>query len=167
MKRNTCTWTVTDADGVTHEIGCIVKSLNGPQVIVDGDQYSVQSVNTFINVVDYPVDLPGTECHVVMIGKKARLAVNGIYTDDETAYEPVSDIPAWIWGMVGISFVSGLFVGSLWGAAVGVIFGMGYITAALQKKNSKAILLFVLFVVLCIICFILRVILESKGVFGV
>ena len=83
-------WTVTDANGIAHQLGCAVKTFGGPEITVDGNTYKVKSSNFLVNVVDYSVDFPGVNCHIVMVGKKARLVVNGVYDDDKTPYEPVA-----------------------------------------------------------------------------
>lgn len=164
MKGDSCAWTITDGNGVTHELGCIVKSIKGPQIIVDGNTYSVKSSHFFINIVDYSVDFPGANCHVVMIGNKARLAVNGIYNDDGTTYEPIANIPTWVWVFVTLSIVGGGFFGGWLLLALGVVFSMQYLSAALQKNAKKVIILFAIFAVLCVIWFVGRIILRLKGV---
>lgn len=91
---NMNSWNVTDSNGMSHSISCKAKSFGGPEIKVDTNTYRVKSSNWFVNVVDYSVDFPGANCHVVMIGNKSRLAVNGTYQDDGSAYEPVTNVPA-------------------------------------------------------------------------
>ena len=149
MKGNT--WTITDGNGATHELGCKVKSFGGPEITVDGNTYRVKSSSWLINLVDYSVDFPGVNCHIVMIGNKSRLAVNGTYNDDQTPYEPVSSIPVWVWVLAGLSVVGGFLVGSWLFAVIGAAFTTLYVSAALKKNTSKAIIAFVIFIVLCVI----------------
>lgn len=66
-------WTITDSNGTTHSIGRKAKSFGGPEITVDTNTYRVKSSNYFVNVVDYSVDFPGANCHVVMIGKRQDL----------------------------------------------------------------------------------------------
>lgn len=151
-------WTVKDVNGIEHKIGCKLKA-GGPQVFVDGNTYKAKSSNWFVNVIDYAVDLPGTNCHVVMIGKKARLAVNGIYLDNGERYEPVSSVPAWVWVLVALSVIGGWFFGGILCLAIGAALSTIYITGALQKNNKKVILAFVAFIVIALILFGLQVVL--------
>lgn len=147
------TWTITDGNGTTHELGIKLKSFGGPQITVDGNTYKVKSNNWFINLIDYSVDFPGVNCHIVMVGNKARLAVNGTYDDDKTPYEPVASIPVWVYVLAGLSVVGGFFVGSWLFAIIGAAFSTLYVSAALKKNNTKIIIFFVIFIVLCAIWF--------------
>lgn len=161
MKGNA--WTITDGNGMTHQLEIRFKTFGGLQITVDGNVYKVKSSNWLINVVDYSVDFPGVNCHIVMIGNKSRLAVNGTYNDDGTAYEPVSSIPAWVWVLVGLSVVGGLLVGGWLFAIIGAAFGAAYISAVLKKNNSKAIVLFIVFAVLCAAWFGVQIWLVANG----
>ena len=151
MKGNN--WTITDSNGIQ------IKTFGGPQITVDGNLYRVKSSNWLVNVIDYSVDFPGANCHIVMIGGKARLVVNGTYNDDGTPYEPVASVPAWIWVLVGLSIIGGWFFGGLLCAAIGVAFSTVYISAALQKKTSKVITMFVIFLVIILLFFGLQLLL--------
>lgn len=152
-------WTVTDSNGMTHNIECKVKAFSGPQIQVDTNTYRVKSSNWFVNLIDYTVDFPGANCHVVMIGKNARLAVNGTYQDDGSAYEPVTSIPAWLWVLVAISVIGGWFFGGILCCAIGAAFGTLYITAGLQKNNKKVIAAFIGFLVIAALFFGLQMML--------
>lgn len=163
MKMNGNAWTITDGNGMTHNLSCKIKTFGGPEITVDDNTYRVKSSNWLVNVVDYSVDFPGVNCHIVMIGKKARLAVNGTYNDDQTAYEPVSSVPAWTWVLVGLSIIGGWFFGGLLCAVIGAALSTGYISAALQKNVSKVIILFVIFLVICAAFFGLQLVLALKG----
>ena len=151
MKGNA--WTITDGNGMKHELNIQVKTFGGPQIAVDGNIYRVKSSNWLVNVIDYSVDFPGANCHIVMIGGKARLAVNGTYNDDQTPYEPVSSVPAWVWVVVALSIVGGWFFGGIICAAIGCAFSTLYISAALQKNTGKVIGFFVVFLVIAAIFF--------------
>ena len=157
MKGNN--WTITDSNGITHQLGIQIKTFGGPQITVDGNLYRVKSSNWLVNVIDYSVDFPGANCHIVMIGGKARLVVNGTYNDDGTPYEPVASVPAWIWVLVGLSIIGGWFFGGLLCAAIGVAFSTVYISAALQKKTGKVITMFVIFLVIILLFFGLQLLL--------
>ena len=162
MKGNN--WTITDGNGMTHQLGIQFKSFGGLQITVDGNIYKVKSSNWLINVVDYSVDFPGANCHIVMIGNKARLAVNGTYNDDGTAYEPVSSIPVWVWVLVGLSVVGGFLVGKWLFAAIGAAFSASYISSVLKKNTSKPIVLFIVFVVLCAAWFGVQIWMVANGI---
>ncbi len=144
-------WTITDGNGMQHQIEYKVKTWGGAQITVDGNIYKVKSSNWFVNLIDYSIDFPGVNCHVIVIGKKVRLAVNGTYNDDGTAYEPIANIPAWIYVLVVLSVVGGWFFGGLICMAIGLLFSTVYISAALEKKTGKVITFFIIFVVICIV----------------
>lgn len=162
MKGNS--WTITDGNGMTHELSIKVKSFGGPEITVDSNTYRVKSSNWLVNVIDYSVDFPGANCHIVMLGGKARLAVNGTYNDDQTPYEPVANTPAWIWVLVALSIIGGWFFGGIIFAAIGAAFSTVYISASLEKKTSKVIIMFVIFAVLCAIWFGVQIALQLNGV---
>ena len=152
-------WTITDGNGMTHQLEIQIKAFSGPQITIDGNIYRVKSSNWLVNLIDYTVDFPGVNCHIVMIGNKARLAVNGTYNDDGTAYEPTSSVPAWIWVLVGLSIVGGWFFGGLLCCVIGGVFSAWYIMAALKKNTSRVIILFVAFLVVAAIFFALNMLL--------
>lgn len=147
------TWTITDGNGVKHDLGIDIKVFGGPEIKVDSNTYKIKSSNWFVNVIDYSVDFPGANCHIVMIGKNARLAVNGTYTDDQSTYEPVNAIPAWVWVLVALSVLGGWFFGGLICAAIGCAFSTIYISSAMQKSPGKAIGAFVGFLVIAALFF--------------
>lgn len=141
-------WNVTDNTGNVHKIQCNLGSLGGNKIFVDNDAYKYKSSNWFINIVDYQINLPGTVCNVVIVGNKIRLAVNGVYLDDGSQYEPVSNIPTWVWVLVAVSCIAGLFLSGFIGMVIGAIFSLLMVNAVLKKKTSTAITLFVLSIVL-------------------
>lgn len=146
-------WTISDSNGMNHSISCKVKTFGGPEISVDTNTYRVKSSNWFVNLVDYAVDFPGANCHVVMIGGKSRLAVNGTYQDDGSRYEPVTSIPAWVWVLVAISVIGGWFFGGLLCLVIGAALSTVYISAALQKNTTKVIIAFVAFLVIAAVFF--------------
>lgn len=150
-------WTITDSNGTTHNLECKVKAFSGPQITVDTNTYRVKSSNWFVNLIDYSVDFPGANCHIVMIGKKARLAVNGTYQDNGAPYEPVSGIPAWVWVLVALSVIGGWFFGGILCCAIGAALSTVYVAGALEKNTKKVILAFVAFVVIALIFLALNV----------
>ena len=158
MKGNA--WTITDGNGMKHELSIQAKTFGGLQIKVDGNIFKVKSSNWLVNVIDYSVDFPGVNCHIVMIGAKARLAVNGTYNDDQTRYEPVSSVPAWVWVLVALSVVGGWFFGGILCAAIGCVFSTVYISSALQKNTGKVIGFFVGFLVIAAIFFGLNILIA-------
>lgn len=151
MKGNA--WTITDSNGMTHELGIKPKTFGGFEITVDGNTYKAKSNNWIINLLDYSVDFPGANCHIVVINNKGRLAVNGTYNDDQTPYEPIASIPVWVYVLAGLSVVGGFLVGRWLFAVIGAAFSTLYVYAALKKNNAKIIILFVVFIVLCAIWF--------------
>jgi len=141
-------WNVTDGNGNNHVIGLNVSGFGGMKVMVDLDTYKAKSANWFIRVLDYQISLPGAECNLVVVGNKIRLAVNGTYVDDGQPYEPVANIPAWVWVLVAISAVGGYFFAGLIGLAVGIALSVLYVKFALDKKYGAVIAVFVVFLVI-------------------
>lgn len=135
-------WTVTDSMGTVHKVECKMGGFGGNKIIVDNDTYKFKSSNFFIMLLDYRIDLPGVVCNVVIIGNKIRLAVNGVFLDDGTPYEPVSKAPTWVWVLVAVSCVGGWFLAGLIGMCIGIIFSIFVVQNALQKKTGLAIGLF-------------------------
>lgn len=145
-------WNVTDVNGTTHTVG-YGKGFSKNKIIVDGETYKVKSSNWFINVIDYSIDFPGTNCHIVVIGNSAKLSVNGTFLDNGKPYEPVSGIPAWIWVLVGLSVIGGYFFGGLLCLAIGCAMSVFYLQAGLHKKTGLVIVLFLVFLVIAALCF--------------
>lgn len=144
-------WNVTDSAGNVHKIQCKLGGFGGNKVIVDNDSYKLKSSNWFLVVVDYQINLPGASCNLVVIGNNMRLAVNGVFWDDGKPYEPVSNVPVWLWVFVGISCVGGWFFNGLMGICIGVLFSMFAVKAILDKKTVLAVVLLVLSLVITFI----------------
>ncbi len=149
-------WSITDSNGTPHSISCELKAFSSKvHIMVDGNLYKVKSSSWWVNLIDYAIDFPGANCHVVMVGRKARLAVNGTYQDDGSKYEPVARIPAWVWVLVGISVVSGIFCGLLGICAAVLLTTFVYIPQAM-KRNYKAVVIgFVGYLVVIALLFVL------------
>ena len=129
-------WEV-EVDGVKHEIE--YKASLGRKIIVDGELHKVKSSNWFINVIDYEIKFNETVCQLVVIGAKADLAVNGTFLGSNKPYEPISNVPSWIWVLVGISTLGGMFFAGILALLVGLFMSMIYVQFGLQKKNGAAI----------------------------
>lgn len=157
-------WSITDSNGAPHSISCELKAFSGKVwITVDGNSYKVKSSSWWINLVDYAIDFPGANCHVVMVGKKARLAVNGTYQDDGSKYEPVAGIPAWVWVLVGISVVSGIFCGLIGILAAVLLTSLVYIPQALKKNYKGVIIGFVIYLVIIGLLFALAFSMGAAG----
>lgn len=118
------------------------------KVVVDQDTYKAKSSNWFLRVLDYQISLPGAECNLVVVGNKIRLAVNGTYIDDGTPYEPLANIPGWVWALVAISSVGGVYFAGCLGLCVGILMSTLYIKFALEKKNGAVLGMFALCLVI-------------------
>lgn len=146
-------WNVTDGLGNNHLVRFEVGGLGGMKVTVDQDTQKAKSTNSFIRVLDYQISLPGAMCNLVVVGNKIRLAVNGTYVEDGQPYEPVANIPAWVWALVAISVIGGWFFAGLIGICVGLVMSMLYIKMSLDKKTGAVIALFAAFLVLLLLLF--------------
>lgn len=125
------------ADGVNHQIQYRIGL--SKKIIVDGETYKVKSSNIFINVIDYGISFGDTECKLVVIGNKADLAVNGTFLGSKKAYVPISNTPAWIWVLVGLSTLGGMLFSGLLSLVVGVLMSVFYIQFGIQKRNGPVI----------------------------
>ncbi len=142
-------WEV-DCDGVRHTVE--YKTSFGTKVIVDGQPNKVKSSNWFLNMIDYAFNFGETQCHLTVIGTKSDLAVNGVYQGSGESYEPLSNTPAWVYGMLAVNIIGPFVIGGgLLGALIGILFGTMYTQNALRKKTRAAIGLFIGCVVLQIL----------------
>ena len=69
-------WSFTDMNGRQHNIE--YKSGFGNKLIVDGNTYKLKSQNWFIQVLDYSIEIAGTDIRLVVIGNKADVSINGV-----------------------------------------------------------------------------------------
>ncbi len=140
-------WSFTDMYGKEHSI--VYKAGFGLKLIVDGTTYKLKSQNWFVNVVDYSIEIAGSDIRLVAIGAKVDVAINGVYVGSGERYVPVqANTPAWVWVLVGISAIVGLLCNSALGVVVGIAFGTLYINFALSGKKGKVIAVFIVLAVL-------------------
>lgn len=89
------TWSFTDMNGAEHSI--VYKNGFGNKLIVDGTVYKVKSQNWFINVLDYSIQIAGTDIRLVVLGNKADVAINGVYIGSGEKYVPIqANTPAYV-----------------------------------------------------------------------
>lgn len=155
-------WNVTDSNGTVHKVQCSIGGFGGNKVIIDNDKYKLKSSNWFIVVVDYQINLPGAVCNLVVIGNNMRLAVNGVYMDDGKPYEPVSNVPVWVWILVAVCSLGGFFFAGVVGMCIGIICSVFAVKAVLDKKTGLAVGLFVLSIVIEIALMFLAASLRSS-----
>lgn len=129
-------WEV-ESDGVKHEIQ--YKTGLRKKLIVDGETHKVKSSNAFINVIDYGITFGNTECKLVVIGNKADLAVDGTFLDSKKTYEPISNIPVYVWVLVGLSTLGGYLLSGIFSLLVGLFMSSLYIQFGLQKKKGAIV----------------------------
>lgn len=145
MKRE---WNVTDGMGNMHHITYKAGGFGGAKYMIDNDTYKCKSKNWFVMLADVQINMPGAECNLVVVGNSARLAVNGVYIDDNTPYEPVRNMPKWVTVMIAICGIFGFLGASYIGVLVSVFVDMFSIKLCLKGKNGAAIGLFVGFLVI-------------------
>lgn len=126
-------WDVT-ADGVKHTI-----EYKRGKVVVDGEVHKVKSSNWFIYMIDYEISFGDAKCNLVTIGNKTDLAVNGTYLGSGQPYKPTANTPAWVWVLVGISTLGGVFMFGLFGCLIGVLMSTLYIKLSLEEKTGAII----------------------------
>lgn len=140
-------WSFTDMYGKQHSIE--YKNGFGLKLIVDGTTYKLKSQNWFVNVIDYSIEIAGSDIRLVAIGNKADVAINGVYIGSGERYVPVqANTPAWVWVLVGISAVVGFLLNSALGVLVAVCFSTFYINYAISGKRGKVIAIFLVWVVI-------------------
>lgn len=153
-------WAFTDMYGKEHSI--VYKAGFGLKLIVDGTTYKLKSQNWFVNVIDYSIEIAGSDIRLVAIGTKVDVAINGTYIGSGEPYVPIqANTPAWVWVLVGISAVVGFLCNSALGLVIGVAFGTLYINYGIAKKNGKVITVFIVWVVLQAILLFLGAVLSS------
>ena len=126
-------WNVT-INGATQKI-----EYKGSKILINGEVYKVKSQNWFLNVVDYPIVVDGTEVRVVAIGKNVRLAVNGIYEDSGEKYMPLNKVPTISNVFIAISCIGGLLLCGIFGMLVGFVFSQMYVKKGLEGKIGGAV----------------------------
>lgn len=136
MKRE---WTVTDGMGNMHHITCKVGGFGVAKYTIDNDSYKLKSKNWVIMLVDNLISLPGVDCNLVVVGNNIKLAVNGVYLEDGTPYEPIRNLPGWINVMVTICGVIGLFAAGVWGVLLAVFAAVFAYKMALKGKTGPAL----------------------------
>ncbi len=136
-------WNVTDGMGNMHHITYKAGGFGGAKYIIDNDTYKCKSKNWFVMLADVQISMPGADCNLVVIGNSVRLAVNGVYIDDNTPYEPVRNLPKWVTAMITVCGIIGFFGAGWIGLLLSVFVDMFSIKFCLKGKNGAAIGLFV------------------------
>lgn len=126
----------------------------GAKIIVNGEKHKAKSQNWWINLIDYPIRIDDTEIHVVAMGTKVDLAVNGVYLGSGQTYTPLNKVPAISNVFVGISCVAGFVLEGLIGLMVGVLFSTFYVKKGLEGNKKAVIGAFIGCTVLQIVLFI-------------
>lgn len=140
-------WSFTDMYGKEHSIE--YKNGFGLKLIVDGAKYKLKSQNWWVNVIDYSIEIAGTDIRLVAIGNKVDVAINGVYIGSGERYVPVqANTPAWVWVLVGLSAVVGFLLNSALGVVIAVAFSTFYINFAIAGKKGKVIAFFLIWVVI-------------------
>ena len=137
-------WKV-QSDGIEH---LIQWKDRGSKVIVDGNETKVKSSNPFMRIIDYPIKFNNTNCQLVVVGRKAELAVNGYYLDSKKPYEPMEEMSPAIYVFIGITTVGGWFIAGLLGFVLGITMATIIAMLGAQRKNKAAIALFCVWCVL-------------------
>lgn len=133
-------WEV-QADGGIHTIE--YKQGFGRKIIVDGEVHKVKSSNPFINVIDYGISFGDTDCKLVVLGNNADLAVNDTFLGSKKPYQPMSNVPSWIWVLVGISTLGGYVLAGIFALLIGLLMSVFYIQYGLEKKKSHVVGFFI------------------------
>ncbi len=148
-------WNVTDSMGNVHHITYKAGGFGGAKYTIDNDTYKAKSKNWFIFLADYQISLPGAECNLVAVGNKVRLAVNGVYLDDGTPYEPVRNIPVWSNVLVAVAFIFAAISCGVIGAVISVFVCIAILKSSLDRKYGAAIAIFAVFMAVILAIWVL------------
>lgn len=143
-------WMVADSMGNNHQIS-FRKGFGGAKCIVDGDTYKMKSKNFVIWMADHQISIPGAECNLVVVGNKVRLAVNGVYLEDGTPYEPIRNIPVWLNVLTILNLVVGVFMYGAIGCCVSILLALLAYKMSLSKKNGVALAIEIIFLVVVLV----------------
>lgn len=157
-------WNVTDGTGNMHHITYKAGGFGGAKYIIDNDTYKCKSKNWFVMLADVQISMPGADCNLVVVGNSVRLAVNGVYIDDNTPYEPVRNMPKWVNVMITVCGIVGFLAATFWGVLLSVFVDMFSIKFCLKGKNKAAIGLFVVFLLAMLAWIICQFVLLDKGI---
>jgi len=109
---------------VVYETGRIAK------VTVDNSETELKSQTAWLNYIDHHMWVGHEDAHLVVVGKKVRLALNGEYLEDGGKYEPLKPMPKSLGGLVFFCVVGGALVNGVVGGLAGILFGTFYAKAA-------------------------------------
>ena len=115
-------WTLT-VNGEPHEVG-IRFGLFRATVHVDGERRAAKSKNMFVRVIDEDVSVDGTDIHIIAMGNRVDVAVDGIYLKSGKPYTSLTQIPIWATVMVPVLMAVGLFSFGVLGFALGLLAGV-------------------------------------------
>lgn len=146
-------WDV-NVNGTVHKIE-YQTGFGGAKVLVNGQKYKVKSQNWWINMIDYPVVIEGSELRVVVLGSKARIAVNGVYQDNGEQYVPLHKMPAIASVFIGISCIGGYLLAGWLGLCLGLLFSILYAKMGLSGKTGPMVGAFVGCTAIQVVIFIL------------
>ena len=133
------------------------------RIIVNGQVNKVRSQSIVINLIDYPLPIPGADVRVVAVGDKVDLAVNGVYQGSGEAYKPLEQqLPRMVKPMMAVSTIGGIVLSGAIGALVGVVFSMFYAKLALAGKKNKIIPVFIGWVIAQLILMVIGFMLWSR-----
>lgn len=68
------------------------------KIIVDGVESVIPNKMSYDFIgMDVPVEIGGKRCRLVVHGKKADIAVDGVFVESGEVYEPLQGMPKWNW----------------------------------------------------------------------
>ncbi len=135
-------WTITTADGSRHTI-----NRKNSWALVDGEKQKMGLKSAFIQLYDHEIRIGGSVCHLVVIGRKCDLAVDGVFIESRQPYESVGAVPTYAIVLSIISCIVGFLMNKWLGLLIGALLSVFYCSFALQKRPTAAILTFIVGVV--------------------
>lgn len=76
---------------------------------------------------------------MVAIGNKVDLAVNGMFLGSNKPYEPISNVPAFVWVLIGVSTLGGYLLSGILSLVLGALMSSLYVKFAIQKNKGALI----------------------------
>ena len=123
-------WTV-EVEGKSHTVEFSGKGLR-KHLYIDGIEDPIRSRVPLLTLVDRTIWLGTKPVQIVIVGRKADLAVDGVYLTSGKPYREVNRIPAFVWVFFFLCAFLGLVLADLAGLAAGLVGGYFCIRVAIM-----------------------------------
>lgn len=114
-------WNI-DVEGKTHTVEFREKGLRG-RLFIDNIEERLKSRVPFFTLIDNTIWLGPKPVQLVIVGRKADVAVDGVFLTSGEPYRPVNRIPWFVWLFFFLCAFLGLLLADLAGLLVGLAGG--------------------------------------------